>query len=189
MAHPRTEIRNYLKTLLTGAGSYPWQNRVFVNRPNPLAQKTHQDSIYTELPALLIYTKSGTNEIHEEAPREYMRNFEVVIEIAAAMDDNIDDTLDQYSEIVEMLVLTDPYLGGNASDTTFTDDALLILDDGELPIGAVILTFDVMYLQNFPGENEPQGLDDLDTVFTTYRTDPDQDPGDQTEDEIDVSTP
>lgn len=185
--HQRQAIRQAVKALILGDGTQPWADRVWVNRPNPLSQRSHQDSALNQLPAVLIYTRTGSDEKFNEAPREYLRTVELVIEIAAAMNDKIDDTLDEYADTIERLILNDPYLGETAADTLLTGSGMTIVDDGEIPIGAVILTFDVTYRQHFPDETVAAALDDLETVHNDYDLDGDQADADQTSDTIQLN--
>lgn len=188
MTHQRDVIRNAVRARLIGDSTHPWGDRVWVNRPNPLSDRPHQDSNRSRLPAVLIYTRSEQAEKFNEAPREYLRTVELVVEIAVAMNDAIDDTLDDYAEVVEALILNDPYLDDTAADTLLAStDITIVGRDTERPIGAAILTFEVTYLQHFPTAAFNDTLDDLDTVHSDYSLGGEQAEADQTSDEIVVA--
>jgi hypothetical protein len=189
MSTQRKKIRQAIKALLldnTPAGA-----RVWTNRPNPLSQRPGQQSASSQLPAILIYTRSEDSEVFNESPRQYKRTVEVVVEIAAAMNDDIDDTLDDYAQTVENLILLDDRLGTDPDDageyvadgTELTRSSMTIVDGGEIPIGAAILSFDVMYYTFHPADAEPE-LDDFEIASINYNLSGDQDEADQAKDVI-----
>lgn len=166
MSHQRQAIRAAVETAIgttTVAGT-----NVFINRPNPLSQRPNPRSSESMLPAILIYTKDESSAVYNEAPRMYKRTVELVVELAMAMTDSIDDDLDTFADVVENRILQDDSLGGTAAETRLVSSTMTIVDTGEMPIGAVVMTFDVDYFQHFPGEDyEPEGTGDFRTMNTT----------------------
>ena len=161
MSGQRKKIREAIKALLVN--KTPSADRVWTNRPNPLSLRPGQKSTREQLPAILIYTKVEDAEVFNEAPREYLRTVEVIVEVAAAMNDTIDDTLDEYAEQIEDIILEDDSLGQDpqypndprervAAETRIIRTNLVIADGGEIPIGAAIITFEVDYYKYSPGE-------------------------------------
>ncbi len=69
----------------TNAGS-----SVYASRVRPLISNGWQ----RELPAIIVYTMDEAGEIFNQAPREYRRRVELVVEIHAEGNDALDDTLD-----------------------------------------------------------------------------------------------
>lgn len=182
MTHPRTAIRHAARAALENATIA--QDRVWVNRPNPLSQRPGTRSTSSQLPAILIYTKDEQIQEHTAAPRELLRTTELVVELAHAMTDTIDDELDAFASTVEHLLLDEDSLGGACSELRLTASSMTIVDAGDIPIGAVILTFEADYYEAFPAPEQPAGLDDFNTLATRTSLGGDQATADQTGDTI-----
>lgn len=190
MTHQRQKIREAVKALLENIG--PWDDRVWTNRPNPLSQRPNTQSSRSKLPAVLIYTRDESSEIVNEAPREYLRTVELVVEVAEAMNDAIDDTLDGYAQTIERAILVDDTLGRDVDDCLIADQirlvssSLAITDTGDTMIGASILRFDVDYYEFLPGEETADALGDFEGANIEYNLGGEQLAEDAAHDEIDV---
>lgn len=174
MSHQRQEIREALKAMLVAANTAA-ATRVHVNRPNPLSQKPGPRSVRDELPAILIYTRNESSVINNVAPREYLRTVEVIIELAMAMtedEDEIDNALDDFALVVEGVVLADETVNNKAIDFRLNSSSMAIVDTGEIPIGAVQMTFEADYVEYHPQPPDADSLDDLREVRTDWRATP-----------------
>jgi hypothetical protein len=169
MTHPRQTIREAAKTLLLNQG--PWEDRVFLNRMKAISQRPGQRSNRSQLPALVIYTRNETAEVFNVAPREYRCVVELVFEFLAADSDQVDVELDNAAEIIERIVARNDTLQGTADDTEYVSTNITIVDQGEVPIGAVGLTFQATYYREAPDEEFTQTLPDMDTVHVEYSLD------------------
>ena len=141
--HIRQQIREKFGTTLTGlttTGSNVFESRVY-----PLEN--------TNLPALIIYTKSETSEpIVIGTQRLMSRELSVVVEGYAKATSNFDDTIDTISKEVEAAIAADRTLDGLAKDTYLESTEIEFNAEGEKPLGYVSLTFLTNY---YVKENAP----------------------------------
>jgi len=141
--HIRQQIREKIGTTLTGlttTGSNVYESRVY-----PLEN--------TNLPALIIYTKSETSEpIVIGTQRLMSRELSVVVEGYAKATSNFDDTIDTISKEVEAAIAADRTLDGLAKDTYLESTEIEFNAEGEKPLGYVSLTFLTNY---YVKENAP----------------------------------
>jgi alpha-mannosidase len=168
MAHPRELIRKKAVELLMGATNAGVS--VFASRVRPLISNTWQN----ELPAIIVYTMDDAGEIFNQAPREYLRKVELVVEIHAEGNDALDDTLDTLARQVERLLLMDDTLGGTANDLQYVRSRMVLLDQAETLTGACRVIFEAEYLDRHPDDLFNQSLPDLNTVATEYSLGNDQ---------------
>jgi hypothetical protein len=130
--HIRQQIREKFGTTLTGlttTGSNVFESRVY-----PLEN--------TNLPALIIYTKSETSEpIVIGTDRVMSRELSVIVECYAKATSNFDDTIDTISKEVEVAIAADRTLDGLAKDTYLESTEIEFNAEGEKPLGYVSLTF------------------------------------------------
>lgn len=162
MAHPRELIRKQAVALLldaTDAGA-----SVYASRVAPLISNEWQ----SELPAIIVFTMDESSEIFNQAPREYLRKVELVVEIHADGNGALDDTLDTLARQVERLLLMDDTLGGTANDLRYSRSRMVLLDQAEKLTGACRLIFEAEYLDRHPDDLFNQSLPDLNTVVTEY---------------------
>ncbi len=134
--HIRQQIRERVGTVLTGlttTGSRVYQSRVYA-----LAD--------TELPALLIYTKSETSEplvMHTDRVME--RELLLVVECYAKVNSNFDDSIDTISKEVEEAIAADTTLNSLAKDVYIESTEIEFNAEGESPVGYATLTFLTTY--------------------------------------------
>ena len=134
--HIRQQIRERAGTVLTGlttTGSNVFETRIY-----PLEN--------TNLPALVIYTKSETSEpVVIGSARELLRELEVVVEGYAKATTNFDDTIDTICKEVEEAIAADPTLNSVAKDAFISSTEIDFNSEGEKPLGFVTMTFTVQY--------------------------------------------
>lgn len=141
MGYPRKDIRKAVIARLKEANTESGI-RVYTNRIRPIFP--------AECPLILVYTRNEPAEISNEAPREYKRTLRVNVEIVALADDDLDDTLDAIAEKVEKAIFEDETFGGLASDTVLGETDVDIVGEGEKPIGAARITFEISYFMRMP---------------------------------------
>jgi hypothetical protein len=165
MAHPRELIRKQAVAVLLGATNA--DASVYASRVRPLISNGWQ----SELPAIIVYTMDESSEIFNQAPREYRRRVELVVEIHAEGNESLDDTLDTLARQAERLLLMDDSLGGTANDLQLQRSRMVLLDQSEQLTGACRLIFEAEYFDRHPDDFFNQSLPDLNTVTTEYSLD------------------
>ena len=136
MSHVRQQIRDDIVATLTGlatTGSNVFRSRIF-----PLEQ--------TNLPALVIYSKSETSEYDTIGlPRSINRVLDVAVEAYVKGVSNYDNTLDTIAVEVEEAIAADVTLGGLAKDAQITAFEADFAGDGEQPVAVGRFTITVEY--------------------------------------------
>jgi len=174
MAHPRELIRKQAVAVLLGATNAGAS--VYASRVAPLISNGWQ----SELPAIIVYTMDESGEIFNQAPREYLRKVELVVEIHAEGNERLDDTLDTLARQVEGLLLKDDTLGGTANDLQYLRSRMVLLDQSEHLTGACRIIFEAEYLDRHPDDFFNETLPDFNTLTTAYSLDDAQpDPADR----------
>ena len=141
MSHVRQQIRDDIVATLTGlatTGSNVFRSRIF-----PLEQ--------TNLPALVIYSKSETSEYDTIGlPRSVNRVLDVAVEAYVKGVSNYDNTLDTIAVEVEEAIAADVTLGGLAKDAQITAFEADFAGDGEQPVavGRFIITVEYRTVEN-----------------------------------------
>lgn len=166
MTHPRQELREAAKALLINQG--PWQGRVHTNRMRAISQRPGQRSSRDQLPALVIYTRNEQAQLFNAAPRIYRCVVELVFEFVAADHDTLDNDLDDAAEIIERIIGRNDRLSGTVNNSEYSSSQITIVDQGELQIGSVALTFNAEYDRFAPDDGFNATLADLNTVETQY---------------------
>lgn len=172
MAHQRQVIRTAIRDLLDGATAAG--ARVYATRMIPLRR--------AELPSICVYTleESVTADSLNTAPRELTRELPVVIECRVAPGANVDDAMDAIALEVETAMHADPYLGGACGESILDSTIMEVAVEGDRETGFVALTYQVTYRTFAP--EEPDGLDDFNTVGATQNLGGDQAAEDDTHD-------
>ena len=136
MAHVRQQIREQVGTTLTGlttTGSNVFQSRVY-----PLEN--------TNLPCLLIYTKTESSEpIDIGTNRTMQRELSLAVECYVKATSNFDDTIDTIAEEVDKAISADPTQSSKAKDTYLASTDIDFNAEGEKPLAFMTLTFKVEY--------------------------------------------
>ena len=130
--HIRQQIREQVGSTLTGlttTGSNVFQTRVY-----PLEN--------TNLPALVIYTKSETSEPLVISENRIMsRELQLIIEIYVKQTSNFDDEVDKICKEVEIALSADTTINGLAKDSFIQSTEIEYNTEGEKPLSYGILTF------------------------------------------------
>ena len=136
MPHHRKSIRDAVVMRLTGLASTG--ANVFPTRRYPLEPAS--------LPALCIYTLSEASQIHNMGDgRSLLRALELVVEAVAAVNDTLDDTLDQLCLEVETAIGTDASFANRVYDCSLASTAIAIRGEGEKETGSAVMTFALRY--------------------------------------------
>ncbi|SFW54165.1 hypothetical protein SAMN03159376_02079 [Pseudomonas sp. NFACC09-4] len=162
MAHPRELIRKAAVAALLGATNAGAS--VYASRVAPLISNGWQ----SELPAIIVYTMDDAGEIFNQAPREYRRRVELVVEIHAEGNEALDDTLDTLARQVERLLLRDDTLGDTANDLRYVRSRMVLLDQSEHLTGACRLIFEAEYFDRHPDDDFNDSLPNFNTLNTEY---------------------
>ena len=134
--HIRQQIRERVGTVLTGLTTTA--SRVYQSRVYALAD--------TELPALLIYTKSEDSlPLVMHTDRVMERELSLVVECYAKANSNFDDTIDTISKEVEEAIAADTTLNSLAKDIYIQSTEIEFNAEGESPVGYATLTFLTTY--------------------------------------------
>lgn len=174
MAHPRELIRKQAVAALLGKTSAG--QSVYASRIEPFISRGWEQ----ELPAIVVYTMDESGEIWSAAPREYQRRVELVVEIHAAGDSSLDDTLDTVARQVEVALLADDTLGGTVNDLRYSRTRMVLRDEGETLLGGCRISFEAEYFDIHPTAAVDGALPDLSTVATDYSLSNEQtDPADR----------
>lgn len=133
MSHARQQIRDQLKTTLTGlttTGANVFDSRVYD---------------HDTLPSLAIYTLS--EELGEESGNKQLRMLNVVIEARAKATTNLDNTLDTIGAEVEAAIFSggDTTLNGTCKDFDFEAVDIELSGDSEQPVGLMSMRFVALY--------------------------------------------
>lgn len=133
MPHARTNIRHATRSQLLGMQT-TGQN-VFKSRVFSLDE--------TQLPSISVYTDD--EDIVTDAPTITQRRCELVVEGHAAVDDNVDDVLDQIAAEVEERMANGIAVDGVTLAAKLQSTTFDVSSDAELEIGVVKLRFIVPY--------------------------------------------
>ena len=133
MAHARTQIRNQLKTTLTGlttTGTNVYNSRVYN---------------HDVLPCLTIYTLS--EELSEESGNKQFRQLNVMVEVRAKASDSLEDTLDSIGAEIEDAIFTngDSTLNGKCKDFGYEGLDIELSGEAEQPFGLMTMRFTALY--------------------------------------------
>lgn len=175
--HQRNVIRNAIVTALTGSTSAGTQ--VF----------STQKLLYVQddLPAIAVYAQNESSTLDQTAPRELDRKPIFLIESIVDAGENVDNTMDDMAEEIELVMDADPFFGGEAYQSHLTGTELISVEDGDREIGILTLTYQLFYRTD--AFVPPADPDDFNTADVTYNLNNEQDPDDRTSDEITVQAP
>lgn len=147
MTHERKDIRDAVKAALIGAvtvgpvTTYATSAglRVFTSQVAPVRS--------SDLPAVLIYNaeESVDPASLNRSPRELKRTLIVSIEALVKTSEDLDDDLDAAALEIETAMDADIYLDGAAVSSILTGTDFGTRVNGQLTMGAVILTYSVVY--------------------------------------------
>jgi len=120
MTHPKTlirrSVRDRLKTAVeTEAGPVyptPAADRVYAARSAPIPDKPQ--------PSILVYTDEdkAEGELYQDTPRRAL-TLTVCCAACKSSEETLEDLLDEMELAAYLVVMNDPYQGGNAQETNF----------------------------------------------------------------------
>jgi hypothetical protein len=160
MSHSRKLIRDKIVTLLTGATSAG--SKIFPCQSRPVGED--------QLPCILVYTNSESVDIFQESPRQYERKTSISIEIQAAADETLEDTLDGIAEQIENKLMQDYTLGDTAADLILKETDVTMSSRGDTVIGSCRLTYLVLWYSLAVSDfTDANGFTDLDGMDVQYQ--------------------
>lgn len=118
-------------------------NRVHISRSIP----PRPDDTDDESPIILIYTSDESAEVFDRAPKRYRRVLNVKIELIdiGSTDDQLDGRLELLGEQVETAMELNDTLDGTASRFEFSGSQYQFEADGQSPVGALVLQYQVEF--------------------------------------------
>lgn len=131
--HVRTQIRDFVKTTLTGMTTTG--SNVFKTRFYPLEQ--------ADLPGLIIF--SGPEGSSKTTLTSVERTYTVIVEVYASANIDVDDTLDTACKEIEAALFSDTTFGGLCKFAELTSTDFEQADEFKKPTMRVTLTIDVGY--------------------------------------------
>lgn len=164
MTTTRKDIRQKVAAALLAANTGAGVN-VFASRATPISAE--------QLPAILVYTREETVEVFNEAPRELRRLLSLGIEIAAAANEALDDTLDDLAQEVEAVMseqqtFRDPLTGDDTiSDAVLERAEITLVGEGDRQHGSCVLTYRVTYFTEDVAD--ASGLDAFETAHIEHK--------------------
>jgi len=135
MAHVREQIRTAAVASLTGLTTTG--SRVYDSRNFPLDK--------SELPGLCVYTLSEAAEVATNDGL-VQREVQLVIEGYAEAAADIDGTLDDIAAEVEAAIENSAGIAALVKHLTLTGTEVEYSDGGNKPIGAIQITYNVLYM-------------------------------------------
>ena len=169
MAHPSTEIRNALHTVLG----------TIVGLPSKLYRERVLADIEDDLPVLSVGLGDTSVEIANESPREERRKVEALIAVKtkAATGQAVMEATEAYADLIERALLAAENLGlSYVERVEYTGLSQAKDGEGARIFGVHVLTFSVTYIWDYPELSH----DDFDTIAGGI---------DHNEDVSDIETP
>jgi hypothetical protein len=134
--HKRAQIRAAIVDLLIAANTAA-SSRVYGNRAMPLWDLS--------LPAVLVYARDEDSKPQGVSDQSLIRTMRVSIQAVSAANDTLDDDLDVLAGQIEAAMNADDNLGTLVISSTLISTELDVAADGEKPIGAVRMTYEIRY--------------------------------------------
>lgn len=131
-------IRNYVKLLLLDKTDA--QDRVFINRVIPTQIEA--------LPVILVYSMGESISRFDEAPKNYLRDFNLRIEIISAgdQDDDLDERLELIGDKVEALLEQDETFNDLVSHIELKSTEYQGDHEAQSPVGMLALNYSVIFV-------------------------------------------
>ena len=134
-AQTRKKIRKAVVALLTG------RTKVGDEVEDSRAAKLFAQS----KPTILIYARDEASSVVTITSRQRRRVLRLAIEIRHQAVKGLDDYLDEVSEEVEQIMKENSNLSGTAQSNALTETLIDVEQNGDKPIGAARLTYDLIY--------------------------------------------
>lgn len=162
MARQALEIRKALQQLLLNQTDA--EDRVYASRSEP--------RLSSDLPAIVLYTRTRSSELLEDSPRTYKHSYRVAIEleVETGADGFPDEVCDELAEQVEQILFRNPTLdvdGDQQWGCVPVEDEVEYSSEGRLLVCAMRLTWLFTLSQAAPEEAEGSTYP-FRTVGTSY---------------------
>lgn len=184
-ASRRRLIREKFTEILKGQTSVG--ERVFSNPSAPTWAE--------ELPVILIRTLTESSEMYGQAPREYMRTLQIMVEIIVeggedglcpSTDDDgqpcqtfVEDKLDDIAHEIEDALFLDTTVGDTASDLMPVSAEFDFVAEGASPIASARMIYNVVYYELLPASlDKVPGIADFKTANVSWKVGHDNEPPD-----------
>lgn len=133
----KRRMKEFVKSALIGKTDAA--DRVFIGRSVPTQTE--------DLPVLLIYSTGENVSRFNEAPKNYQRNMNLLVEciVAGNDDDDLDIKMETLAEKVETILENDETLGGIANKLELSGSDYQSEPDAQSPIGNLALRFNVEF--------------------------------------------
>lgn len=134
--HKRTEIRENIEQILRDniEGVNVYRNRETSQwQPN--------------LPCIIIYSGQEQADPRNINARQYIRKFEVKLDVKVEANETVDDDLDSISQQVEVLLIENYSLSGLVLDIIYKSCEPSLDSNGEKMIGINTMNYEVQYIQ------------------------------------------
>lgn len=181
MSRQRKLIRKAAAGIL--ANNTPAGVNVFSSRSAPLWDDY-------ELPAICVYGARETISIEREAPRQYKRELELRIEIAAKGAD-ADEQLDDIGDRVERLIGRSNRLTyakeQTVAEISLSGEQIEYRQEGKSIVGALVISYAAIYYTDEPDDEDSEPIDDLKSIETDYSLGGAQAPADRAKDVVEFS--
>lgn len=148
MTHARTIIRNTIVSLLknNSALKRAASDRIYESKVYPI------DTV----PSIMVYTPNEqVIDYTIGFPRTQTRQLNLIVEIFAKANANLDQTTDSLALEVEDILSKDPTLGGMVKDLSLHSSETILSSEGDKPIAVTTLTYHLTYRVK---ENKPNKL-------------------------------
>jgi len=193
----RKAIADILRKEENGVYVTDAKDQVFTSQTTP--------SWVDDLPVILIYTRSEDVEVFNEAPREWKRMVNFVIEVLAkgpeepnqedvtAETEFLDDVLDKITSQIECELSRDDTLNMTADDINLSSVEFAFEGEGQVPLGSARLIYQVTYYTSVPDSIDKQaGVTDFSEANVDWHVGHDNEEPDLTnkeaEDSVDIPT-
>ena len=148
MTHARTIIRNTIVSLL--------KNNSDLKRA--VGDRIYESKVYPidTVPSIMVYTPNEqVIDYTIGFPRTQTRQLNLIVEIFAKANANLDQTTDSLALEVEDILSKDPTLGGMVKDLSLYSSETILSSEGDKPIAVKTLTYHLTYRVK---ENKPNKL-------------------------------
>ncbi len=137
MAHVRTQIRDRVGSVLTGAVTLV-SGRVYKSRVYPLSTDN--------LPALTVLTGSESSALMAMGAKTLDRTVTIFVDCYVSVTDSFDDDVDALATQVEEAIAGDFDVNGLAKTAVLQSTEIDFSGESDTPVGIARLSYDVRYV-------------------------------------------
>ena len=95
-------------------------------------------------PLVAVYARDEGSQVITTSPRERRRRLRLAIEVRF-QGKNLENILDEVADEIERIMDEDPGISGTATNSNLEETAISVDADGDSPVGAARLTYEVTY--------------------------------------------